>query len=159
MKSVNKTQIAVLAGAVVLFVLLLFANTTIPKNADTPGMSGHAGKAGGNIATVVESAKSALKIDQKAKIKKLEEALKSSTDKKLAFENFIKQWDTLQQPIVGAYYLEQAAIASPTEANWNDAANHYFKATRFAKETEKAVVYEKAIECFQKTLDLNPKNV
>lgn len=158
MKSVNKTQLAVLAGSLVLFVLLLFADK-IPKKEETSGMSGHAGSAEGNISALVEDAKKALTNDQKAKIEKLEEALKTSTDKKIAFENIIKQWDTLQHPIVGAFLLEQSAIASPTEANWNDAANHYYKATRFAKEAEKAVVYAKAIECYQKVLDLNPQNV
>ncbi len=159
MKSVNKIQIAVIAGSLILFVLLLFANTSIPKKEDAPGMSGHAGNAAGSISTVVESAKSALTTDQKAKIEKLEGVLKTSTDKKIAFENIIKHWDTLQHPVVGAFLLEQSAMTSPTESNWSDAANHYFKATRFAKEVDKAIVYGKAIECFQKVLDLNPKNV
>lgn len=157
MKSVTKTQLAVLAGSLLLFVLLLFAKT-IPDKEDKSSSSGHAGNTTGSIPTLVEDSKNALAADQKAKIEQLEEALKTSTDKKIAFESLIKQWDTLQHPIVGAYLLEQAAIASPTEANWNDAANHYYKATRFTKETEKAIVYEKAIEAFQKTLELNPKN-
>ena len=161
MEAVKKKQIAVIAGSVIVFVLLLFANTKLPKKEGKQEMSGHVG--GNNtvasINTLVENAKTALNAKQKLTFEKLEEALKTSTDKKLAFENMISQWDSIRQPAVAAYYMEQAAIASPVEKNWNEAGNRYYAATRFAKEPEKPTLYNKAMECFEKTLALNPKNV
>jgi tetratricopeptide (TPR) repeat protein len=158
MKSANKKQIAVISGSFILIVLLLFANTRLPKNTDQPAMSEHSGNNGSTILSVVENAKNKLNNDQKKKVELLEGALKSSPDKKTAFENMIRNWDSLRQPAVAAYYTEQAAIASPMESNWMEAGNRYYAATRFAQEAEKPLLFGKAIECFEKTIQINPKN-
>jgi tetratricopeptide (TPR) repeat protein len=158
MKSVNKKQLIVLAGAFIVIVLLLFANTQLPDKEEVK-MSDHAGSNNGGMNTLLENAKKALPADQKKLIGKLEEATKNSPDKKTAFENIINQWDSLRQPAIAAYYQEQAAIVSPVEKNWNEAGNRYYAATRFAKEEDKHILFEKAMDCFQKTLELNPKNV
>src|SRR5438105_1780283 len=109
MKPVNKKQIVVVAGSLILIVLLLFVNTRLPKNKEDVQLSDHAGPNTAAINTVVESAKSTLNANQKAVIAKLEGAIKTSADKKTAFENMIGQWDSLRQPAVAAYYMEQAA--------------------------------------------------
>ncbi len=159
MKPVNKKQIGVIAGSLILIVLLLFVNTTLPKNKEDVKLSDHAGPNTAGIKTLIESAKNALNANQKVVVAKLEEATKTSPDKKTAFENIINQWDSLRQPAVAAYYMEQAAIASPIEKNWNEAGNRYYAATRFMKEAERPILFAKAMECFEKTLELNPKNV
>jgi len=156
--SVTKTQIAVIAGCIVLIVLLLFANTTIPKKEEVK-TSEHPGPTGAGMLTLVESAKALLTVSQKKEIDKLEEATKTSTDKKTAFENIINRWDSLRQPAIAAYYVEQAAKVAPNEDNWAEAGNRYYGSTRFAKEADKPLLYNKAIECYEKTLELNPKNV
>jgi tetratricopeptide (TPR) repeat protein len=153
----NKKQIAVISGSFILIVLLLFANTRIPKKEDAPS-SDHAGPNTIALQTLVENAKSTLNKDQKAAITKLDAALKTDSNKKVAFENIIDQLDSLRQPVVAAYYMEQAAKASPIENNWKEAGNRYYAATRFAKEGDRPLLYSKAMECFQKTLELNPQN-
>lgn len=159
MRSVNKKQLIVISGSLILIVLLLFANKKLPENADKPAMSEHAGNnSTSTINSVVETAKGRLNKEQKAAIDKLEGALKTSPDKKSAFENMISMWDSLRQPVVSAYYMEQAAIASPVEQNWMEAGNRYYNATRFAPETERPMLYSKAIECFERTIQLNPNN-
>jgi tetratricopeptide (TPR) repeat protein len=158
MKSVNKAQIAVVSGSLILIVLLLFANTKLPKNADTPPVSDHASHNSATLSNMIETAKGKLTKDQKQTIDKMDEAIKSSPDKKTAYENMIGMWDSLRQPVAAAYYMEQAAIASPVEKNWMEAGNRYYTATRFAAEAERPVLYGKAIQCFEKTLALNPNN-
>jgi tetratricopeptide (TPR) repeat protein len=158
MRSVNKKQIAVVSGSLILIVLLLFANTRLPKNAEKP-MSDHAGNNTSTISSVVENAKGKLNKDQKLAVDRLEEALKASPDKKAAFENMINLWDSLRQPVVSAYYMEQAAKASSNEKNWMEAGNRYYGSTRFAPEAERPMLYSKAIECFERTLQLNPNNI
>jgi len=155
----NKKQIAVISGAVVLIVLLLFANTRLPKKDGQSGMSDHAGTKTADVSSLLDSAKNTLNADQKLTFEKLDAALKTAPDKKKAFENIINLWDSLKQPAVAAIYMEKAAIVSPTEKNWNEAGNRYYAATRFVKASEKAILFSKAIECFEKTLALNPKNV
>ena len=156
--SVNKTQIAVISGSVLLIVLLLFANTNIPKKEEVK-LSEHSSPNSAGLLSLIESAKAGLSSSQKSEMDKLEKETKSAPDKKTAFENIINQWDSLRQPAVAAYYMEQAAIASPNEKNWSEAGNRYYAATRFAKEADKPLLYSKAMECFEKTLELNPKNV
>ncbi|MCE3280774.1 MAG: hypothetical protein K0S44_2965 [Bacteroidetes bacterium] len=158
MKSVNKKQLVVLAGSLILIVLLLFANTKLPKKAESP-VSEHADHTSmATINSVVETAKEKLAKDKRLRVDKLEDALKTSPDKKSAFENLINVWDSLRQPVVSAYYMEQAAIASPNGKNWMEAGNRYYSATRFAPEAERPMLYGKAIECFEKTLQLDPSN-
>lgn len=161
MKSVNKKQIAVVSGSLILIVLLLFANTKLPEKTDKPGSSEHehAETSGVTMATLVENAKSKLNTDQKQKVELLEGALNSSSDKKTAFEKMIGHWDSLRQPAVAAYYMEKAAIASPMESNWMEAGNRYYAATRFAQPDQRQLLFSKAIECFEKTIAINPGNV
>lgn len=161
MKSVNKTQLIVISGSLLLVVLLLFANTQPPKNPDKPAFSEHAGNTGPrqSISSLVDNAKSKLSAGQKKTIEQLEAALKTAPDKKAAYENMVNEWDSLRKPDVAAYYVEQAAIVSPTESNWMEAGNRYYGATRFAQEADKPVLFGKAIECFEKTVQINPKNV
>ncbi|MCW3083268.1 MAG: hypothetical protein JWP12_634 [Bacteroidetes bacterium] len=164
MKSVNKTQLIVISGSLVLIVLLLFANTQPPKNQDKPmAMSEHAGNsaasASASITTLVEAAKSKLTPAQKELISKLEGALKTAPDKKTAYENMVNEWDDLKKQDVAAYYVEQAAIVSPTETNWMEAGNRYYGATRFAQEADRPLLFGKAIGCYEKTITINPKNV
>lgn len=162
MKSVNKTQLLVIAGSLALIVLLLFANTRLPKKQENPAMSDHAGNnnAAVSLTSLVESATKMLSSEHKKQFEKLSEAIKSSADKKTAYENMINMWDSIQKPVVAAYYMEQAALASPVEKNWQESGNRFYAATRFAKEeNERHLLFDKAIESFEKTLQINPKNV
>jgi len=159
MKSVNKTQIALISGAVVLIVLLLFANTTPPKNKEEGKVSEHADPNTAAFIALVDNARKSLNADQKKVIEKMEQAIKDAPDKKLAFETIINQWDSLRQPVVAAYYMEKAAEVSPVEGNWQEAGNRYYASARFAKEADRPLIIGKAMECFEKTLELNPKNV
>ena len=158
--SVNKTQIAVISGSILLIVLLLFANTKLTPSKEEAKMSDHAGPNNAvALTTLVQNAIDGLTIEQKSVIQKLDEAVKSGSDKKTAFENIINELDTLRLPTAAAYYMEKAAEASPIEKNWAEAGNRYYAATRFAKEADRPLLYSKAMDCFQKTLDLNPNNL
>jgi tetratricopeptide (TPR) repeat protein len=157
---VNKTQISLIVGSIVVVVLLLFANTKLPEKENaSPMTSDHAGEKNANINTLVENAKNGLSADQKQNIEKLEAGLKSTSNQQKAFENMIRLWDSLRQPMVAAYYVEQAAIKSSTEVNWKQAGDRYYAATRFVSEADRPVLFNKALECFQKTVDINPNNV
>jgi tetratricopeptide (TPR) repeat protein len=158
---INKTQILVIVGSISLIVLLLFANTKLPKKENSmPAMSDHAGEKKADINMLVEQAENALTSDQKSAFGKLKEGLKSSSNQQKSFESIINKWDSIRQPAIAAYYMEQAAIASSNEVNWKQAGDRYYTATRFVKdEAIKPILFSKAIECFQKTLELNPNNV
>lgn len=160
MKSVNKKQLAVIAGIVILIVLLLFANTRIPEKQQSASGSEHAGnsQASDDIGPIVENALRMLPDEQKQKVKQLEEATTTASDKKSAFEAIINMLDSLRQPVLAAWFMEKAATASPVEKNWEETGNRYYVATRFYSDAEKPALYKKATEAFEKVLQLNPAN-
>ena len=159
MKPVTKKQIAVLAGSSIIVVLLLFANTKLPKNEEGVNQSEHAGTQHANVDTLIEKAFAVLTPSQRSEIQKLEKSLEIANDKKTAFENLISMCDSLRQPIAAAFYMEKAAIASPVEKNWAEAGSRYYESVRFTKPDQQTIFYGKAMECFEKALELNPGNV
>lgn len=154
----NKTQIAVVSGALLLIVLLLLANTKLLPKEEVP-VAEHEHSEAVDFTKMVQGAIDALGASEKKAVQSLDEAIKTSPDKKLAFENMINMWDSLRNPSVAAYYMELASQASPTEVNWLEAANRYYAATRFVEETNRPLLYNKAIECYNHVLEMNPKNV
>ena len=160
MKPVTKKQIAILAGSFIIVVLLLFANTKLPKNEEHVNQSEHAGTTSQEtVEAMVEQAFSGLPGDQKSDVQKLEKGLETASDKKVAFEQLIDLCDSLHQPVAAAYYVEKAAIASSTEKNWTEAGSRYYMAVRFTKAEQHPVLYGKAMECFEKALTINPGNL
>jgi tetratricopeptide (TPR) repeat protein len=159
MKSVTKKQIAILAGSSIVIVLLLLANTKLPDNKEDVKTSEHAGTTNASITSFVEKAVSTLNPDQRSIVQRLDAATTVATDKKAAYEQLILTLDSLRQPALAAYYMEKAAVASPIEKNWVSAGDRYYTAIRFTKPEDHPVLYGKAIECFQKGLELNPDNL
>lgn len=154
----NKTQIAVVSGSLLLIVLLLFAKTNLLPKEEAIQTTEQAEPNAAALTKMMESAIGGLSSGNKKAIEKLDEAIKTSTDKKTAFENMISMWDSLRNPSIAAYYMEQASQVSPTESNWMEAANRYYAATKFVEETSRPVLFAKAKECFEHVLELNPKN-
>jgi tetratricopeptide (TPR) repeat protein len=156
--NLNKTQLSVIIGSVVLIVLLLFADTKIPKKEIAAGLSGHSGSEKSTVDRLFQEAKDSLSSGEKQKLKELESVLEVASDKNKAFESMIRLWDSLQKPFLAAHYKEQEAIAFSTEKNWEEAGKRYYSAARIVKESDRLTVYDKAIECFEKTLQKNPGN-
>jgi tetratricopeptide (TPR) repeat protein len=155
--SVDKKQIAVISGILIVIVLLLFANTQIPKKEEVQA-SDHAGPNDIALQTLVGSVKNALTNDQKAEMDKREATLKTANDKQSAYYNIVYAWDSLRQPVAAAYFMEEAAKTISTSKNWEEAGNRYYAATRFSKDADRPLLYSKAINCFEKALELNPNN-
>ena len=80
MKSVNKTQIAVVSGSIILIVLLLLANTKLPPNKEEAKMSDHAGPNTIALTTVVQNAINGLSKEQKQKFKEIRQANKEKKE-------------------------------------------------------------------------------
>jgi tetratricopeptide (TPR) repeat protein len=154
----NKAQVSVIIGSVIVIVLLLFANTKLPKKEVETGLSDHAGSAKSATNNLFEETKNGLSQGEKQTFNKLESALTVSSDKAEALENSVRVWDSLQQPVLAAHYKEQQAIAFSNEKTWEGAGNRYYSAAHAGKEESRSTLYDKAIECFEKTVQLNPGN-
>ncbi|HRG37510.1 MAG TPA: hypothetical protein PK289_03175, partial [Bacteroidia bacterium] len=87
MKPVTKKQIAVLAGSSIIVVLLLFANTKLPKNKEVANHSEHAGPSSEtNVVALITQSFESLTASQKLDVQKLEKVVEVAVDKKTAFE-------------------------------------------------------------------------
>lgn len=150
----NKTQIAVISGSLLLTVLLLLANTK-PSKKEVENVAVESFSLDNAVAQLTAS----LPANQKEQAKQLEENLNSSANKQQAFDTIIRFFDALKQPIAAAFYTEKVAQAFSTEKNWNTAGIRYYAATQFYDGQNKAMLFDKAIACFEKTVELNPSNV
>ena len=155
----NKKQIAVIIGSIILIVLLLFANNQLPKKVVEVEVGENVSEASTSVKALVDIAQKGLNADQKEVFVKLEEELTKASDKAIVYKKIIDQWSLIRQPIPLAYYSEQLAIAVESEINWEDAGNRYYSATRFVKSEENQLLFKKAIDCFEKTLNINPNNI
>ena len=158
--SVNKTQLAVLIGTLGLIVLLLFADTSIPaKKEEKETVS--TGSAHGSIdfAELILDAKKSLQPALQDSLARLETQLNADDEKAAALQSIAALYAEGKQHLASAYYYELAAIESPTEKNWVEAAYMYYKLARFTPENNRSVIYNKAIEGFKKAVDINPNNL
>ena len=162
MKSINKLQVGIIAGAVILFVLLYFANKKPVKKAED---------------VMVNASESIKKVDLKvfidAKIASLNDSLRmrfnylnkqlvnSTTSNTAPLDSIIKFLDDdLKLPDISSVYVEKKANLLKTGTAWNYAGKRYFTAVRFVKDpAEGQALYQAAINCYTKGLQLEPNDV
>jgi len=158
----SKKQIFFIFGSAFLIVLLFLANTKFSNKKGDQKLPENEGLVNANndsLGFLVEQAKLSLNEGQRVAFDKMEGNLKSSEPKEASFIQIIRFWDSLRRPAIAAYYKEKSAFVISTEENWLEAGNRYFSATRFVKETEKQMLFIKAMACFNKTLEIAPNNV
>jgi tetratricopeptide (TPR) repeat protein len=159
MRTVNKTQVAVLTAAIVLFVLLMFAKTTPP-----PVAAGElpAHKPGENHQTVHLNAERAkLTPAQNLLIEKWEKQAEEGAGaaKAAAIDSLVKLWTQFNKPALAAYYTEKSAEELKTKDAWFNAGKRYFAAVNFYDPAEHGELYTSAIRCFTKARQLDPADL
>ena len=155
----NKTQWAVLLGAVLIFVLLYFApgvgsSKDAPKNAGE-NVSEH------GIEVHMEEFLKELAADQVELISSLQKqaVLAQGEEKVQLLDSLIKLWDANKNPVASAVFAFNKAKAEPSKDNWSHAAERLYYSARFAEGHLQSHVYEKAIESYQELLIIHPDNV
>jgi len=153
--SAKKTQVLLICGALILFVLLFIAPKIAPRNKveDVPGSSSQNVKAdnNANLDVYLNMAQKSLKPDQKKIFERL--LAEKKTDSLVIF------WDKLKRPDLASVYVEQQAKALNKADEWFKAGNRYYYATRFTKDnTEVPLLYQCAMRCFSRGLKLEPNN-
>ncbi|MFL5754077.1 MAG: tetratricopeptide repeat protein [Bacteroidia bacterium] len=160
MKSVNKLQLGIILAAIVLFVLLYFANKKPVKKAEDV-----VAQTGQSIGTVelkvfVEAKTAALNDSLKKKYSELENAIAKAADKNAALDSMVKFWDRQMLPDVASAYVEKQAELAKKSTAWFTAGERYYYAVRFVKDVnEVAALYQRAIHCYSKGLELEPGSV
>jgi tetratricopeptide (TPR) repeat protein len=162
MKSPRTTQIAIIA-CIVLLVGFLFsqdikglvkpkddvAQTAMPQEQQAPGLS---------LAEVSATAKNLISNASAKEFTSLENNYQKATgsDKVGQAKVLAQKWDDLEQPILSALYLEEAANGEPTLKNWLNAGNQFLKAFDTTQDSLiKTTVLQKANNAFTKSIAID----
>lgn len=158
MSSSKKIKLIILIFSVALFVLLFLApkNKPVSDEKETPVSSK---KTDASIEVFVAAALKTLSIQEKTVYDSLLTIAKTNTSDS-AYKNVATFWDSKKRPDFAALFVEKNAELAKTDEAFVKAGNRYFYAVRFAQDNnEIPVLYQNAIKCYQKALDINPKNV
>lgn len=151
--SAKRTQLFLLLGAVVLFVLLFIAPKAAPKKESASAAA--SGKKvpfdNASLELYVNMAQKALEPERKKQLDEFSAAK--------SYDSIAGMWDRLKRPDIAAYYIEKQAANSNTAEKWLKAGSRYYYAVQFTPDkTEVPVLYQCAMRSFSKALSLDPKN-
>lgn len=157
MTKIKKTQLVLIIGAAVLFVLLFFANkkpyAQTSDNGDQPAASNET-----SIESFVKTAESALAPALK---QQADNYLKTATgsEKKQWLDSLIVFWDKQKRPDVASFYFEEKAKDSKDAVTWFKAGDRYYYSVRFIKDQNELMpLYQSAMRCYENGLKLEPGN-
>jgi lipopolysaccharide biosynthesis regulator YciM len=151
----KKTQVLLIIGSLVLFVLLFIAPKLTPKDSDTgPNRS---------MEKALVSTSGNLDVYLNLALKTVSPEQKKALDKLVAEKNYDSlsaSWNSAKRPDLGAYYAEELAKAKNRSEDWIKAGNRYYYSVQFTQDkSEIPLLYQCAMRCFKKGLDLDPKSV
>ena len=152
----KKTQLLLIFGALVLFVLLFIAPKLAPDDSETTGLGQAPEKTkvstDGNLNVYLNMATKSVALDQK-----------NTLDKFIAEKNYDSLaviWTKLRRPDLAAHYAEELAKSKNTAEAWFNAGNRYYYSVQFTQDkSETPVLYQCSMRCFNNGLKLDPKNV
>ncbi len=153
--SITKGQLALTGGGLLLFVLLLFADTK-PR----PEKKEQENKplATVDLSQLQNRELTALPAASRSKIEKLEKQVSVSNGsvKAALLDSIVKEWDLQRKPLMAAYYTELMAEAQPGAESWKLSGDRYFAAAGFLKPEERQPAFAMAIKSYEKALKLKP---
>lgn len=159
MTNARKTQIGLIAIAVVLFVLLFLAPTKRANQGPEKAPVAQANENNANIESFIIIAEKALSPE----LKKTYDALvTAATASKVdtAFATVADFWDQQKRPDFAAFFVEKIANKVQTSNAYSKAGDRYFYAIRFTKSNDEIpVLYQSASRCYQKAIEKDAKNI
>ena len=159
MTNTRKTQIGLMAIAVVLFVLLFLAPTKKSTDVAEKVVVKPAAESSANIESFILIAEKALSVNLKHSYDSLINAANVSKND-TAYLTIANFWDLQKRPDFAAFYVEKSANKQQTSDAYAKAGDRYYYSIRFVKNNEEVpVLYESATRCYQKAIDKNSKNI
>ncbi len=148
------TKAIIVLSAAVLISLLYLAPRKISKTGDAPAQ-GKSTAIAFDFDTYVEQAKKQLQPGDIARLEKFSTSVENASADSCA-----AIWDKVRQPGISAYYYEQKAKTDNLEKSFINAAYRNFDAFKMAPDSvQRSYFVNKAIENYQKVIELNPKNL
>lgn len=157
MTKINRTQLLLIIGAAVLFVLLYFA----PKKSEHPAKEAMASSSKKTTETIESFMKSATEM-LSPELKQMNDAfLKniSGSEKNKWLDSLVKFWDKAKRPDLASFYTEKKAASINKAEDWFKAGERYYYSLRFIKDEEEVpVLYGSSMRCYENGLKLDPNN-
>jgi predicted negative regulator of RcsB-dependent stress response len=153
--SFNRNQVVlfiVVAGIVTFFFVKGYKTANSSVNSTSTAAASNVF----DIDSYIEEEKKELSQPLQTRVTELEKDTKTET----GLQNIIVLWDSLNNQMISAYYMEQYATMEPTEKNWFATGTKYYT---FASLSNDSVIIaeaaSKAKKAFEKTIALNPNNL
>jgi tetratricopeptide (TPR) repeat protein len=148
-------QLLLIAGAIAITVALFYAPKKITKDNIVEKQSDIY-----SFDFLNSEAKKKLKRQEAEPINVVESALSKDNSSTTLIDSLGKMWDRLEMPQVSSHYYELLAEKNPDEKSWTNAAYRYYDAFRITGDSAlRKIFVEKAIESYQKVLEINPENL
>jgi len=86
--------------------------------------------------------------------------LEADTKTQNGLQKIIVLWDSLNNQLISAHYMEQYATIEPSEKNWFAAGSKFYTFASLSNDSQLiAISASKAKKAFEKVLELNPNNL
>jgi Flp pilus assembly protein TadD len=159
----NKMQIGVVTGAVVLFAGLYFGFDTKPRVPQRAGMPAETATTATSGASVREKARGRLNPEQTAALVQKESAVQTAKDQSAKLEALkaLSGWWYAEGEIPTAGLVaEEVAELDPSDAAWSVAGATFFNGLRQTQDPIlRQFCAERAVQAFEKAASINPEQV
>ena len=160
MATLSSKHWVAISGSIILFASLFFINRKAPAVSNMgPVASGHI--TAGDFNHVLEEAEKQVPAEKQAAIGKLNAALATSTaDEKLGIlKSIIDLYDSVGAVIPGTYYIEKLAAQRNSADLWYKAADRYYSASETGDQQARAILIQKASECYKSSFAIDSTNL
>lgn len=160
MRNLGRNQLILLGACVVVIVLLGFVSTT--PSGKRPEVSVEA--KGVSLEEVIKEERNSLRPEEAGAVASLEQAITGESDiviRGQLYDSLVKYLGRSSKYVLASYYAEQKAEKNNgSGTDWMAAGERYRSAASFQEhEDHLPALYESAIRCFRKALDLDPTNL
>lgn len=157
MTKTRSIQITIVVIAISLFVLLFIAPKT---KSNTTKVAEVKLEKTATVEAFLNSVEKTLSLTEKKSYDSLLlKANQSNID--TAFYALAEFWDKRKRPDLASFFVEKTAIRKKNSSNaFYKAGDRYYYAVRFIKdENEIPALYESAVRCYQKAIDIDAENI
>ncbi|MDQ3109986.1 MAG: tetratricopeptide repeat protein [Bacteroidota bacterium] len=163
MRKINITQVSVVICAVISTVLLSFVSTVAPVE-KIPAVHSAEIEHGHTLEEQVANARKGMKSDVLIQVNAVEGAISTNRDavKRVQMYDSIVRFLGINKEYVYAAWLteQKAAKNNGSGSDWQQAGDRYRVAAGFQRDEHNlGALFEAAIRCYSKALELEPKNL
>lgn len=159
----NKMQLTLLAGSVLLLLGLFFGVNTKPSNHKIVEQKRLLTAESTDISSLLIEAKPLLTKKQSAFILSLEQQVsdaQADTTRIAAYKALASKWYEYNRADISGVYAEEVATLEKTEMAWSIAGTTFLLGARQAKEEKnKRFCADKAVRAFENAISINPENI